>query len=109
MKRCPFCAGELKETDLQCPHCSQPLTGLEPLKKEKWFFKTSLVVLALLSVGPLALPLIWFHPRWSRRVKILTTAATLILTVVLGKALDTALKTLMENYRVLVNTLAPLK
>ncbi len=73
----------------------------------KWYFKTSVVVIALLSVGPLALPLVWFHPQYSRFVKILTTVITVVLTVVLGKALDASFKATMENYRVLMNALAP--
>ena len=46
----------------------------------KWYFKTPFVVIAVGAVGPLALPLIWFHPRLTRKHKVLITIAVLILT-----------------------------
>jgi len=73
----------------------------------KWYFKTSVVVIALLSAGPLALPLVWFHPHYTRFAKILTTVITIILTLALGKALETSMQSLLENYRVLADALAP--
>lgn len=39
----------------------------------KWYWKTSTLVIAVLSVGPLALPLVWFNPHLSRTQKIIYT------------------------------------
>jgi hypothetical protein len=46
---------------------------------DKWYLKTRTIVIALLLVGPLALPLIWMKPEWDFNIKI-------ILTVLLGIA-----------------------
>lgn len=48
--------------------------------KLKWYFKTSVLVIALLSIGPLALPLLWFNPHLHRRNKIVITIIVLVLT-----------------------------
>jgi len=46
----------------------------------KWYFKTSVLIIAILSVGPLALPLVWFNPRYSRATKVIISVLTLIIT-----------------------------
>ncbi|MBI5555113.1 MAG: hypothetical protein HY920_04605 [Elusimicrobia bacterium] len=40
---------------------------------KKWYWKTSTLVIAVLSVGLLALPLVWFNPHLSRNQKIIYT------------------------------------
>lgn len=52
----------------------------ESQPKKKWYHKTTLIILAFLSVGPLALPLVLFHPRYPLWVKAVTTVLTVILT-----------------------------
>ena len=69
------------------------------MEKEKWFFKTSVLVMALLSVGPFALPLLWFNPRYRALTKIIWTALILILTYWLAKVLDQSIKSILEYYR----------
>ena len=55
-------------------------------KKGKWYFKTSSLIVALLAIGPLALPLVWFSPALKRWLKVLLTIVTVIITVWLVKA-----------------------
>ena len=43
----------------------------------KWYFSTHWVVIALLCVGPLALPLVWLHPRY----KIVTKLAVTLIVI----------------------------
>ncbi len=40
---------------------------------KKWYWKTSTLIIAVLSVGPLALPLVWFNPHLSRKKKVIYT------------------------------------
>lgn len=40
------------------------------MPSERWFLKRNFVVIALLIVGPLALPLLWFSPGFKRPAKI---------------------------------------
>ena len=53
--------------------------------KTPWYFTTAFLVTALLTVGPLALPLLWLNPRYTTTQKILWTvvvsAATYWLTI----------------------------
>jgi hypothetical protein len=70
-------------------------------KKAPWYFKTSTIVIALLSVGPLALPLVWARPRWSRATKTIVTVVVLVVTYLLWDATSRALKSLGEYMQML--------
>ena len=61
VKRCPFCAEEIQNEAVKCRFCGEFL-GKSDRVRTKWYFSTGTLVLALLSVGPLALPLLWFNP-----------------------------------------------
>jgi len=80
MRTCPFCAKEIKEIVMECPFCGQVLDTSEK-PKPKWYFSTTIVVIALLSVGPLALPLVWFNPRYKRITKIVVSVIVVALTI----------------------------
>jgi membrane protein implicated in regulation of membrane protease activity len=56
----------------------------ESKPKNKWYFKTPLLVTAFLCVGPLALPLLWFNPRFTKKTKVIVSVIVLILTYYLG-------------------------
>jgi hypothetical protein len=66
--------------------------------KEKWFFKTQTVVMALLILGPLGLPLLWGHPRYRLRVKLFWTAVLVILTAITWKATAAAFHSIKCYY-----------
>lgn len=67
-------------------------------KKEKWYFKTSVFIIALLCVGPIALPLLWFNPRVSIKAKILTSIIVVVLTYFLIIFFNASLKTIADYY-----------
>jgi uncharacterized protein (DUF983 family) len=67
MIKCPYCGKEFDEKD-------QP--------KEKWYFTNYWVVIALLCFGPLALPLVWFNPRYNPRTKWIVSILVIIITII---------------------------
>jgi GNAT superfamily N-acetyltransferase len=74
-------------------------TGWHPDVPLKWYFRGESVVIAILAVGPLALPLIWWHPRLPRSKKVSYTILVLLLTLVLLALFALLLWQLIYVYR----------
>lgn len=80
IKKCPFCASEINAEAATCLVCGRPISQLQE-PKTKWYYSNFIVVVAILSFGPLALPLVWFHPHYKRNTKIIISVVVLALTV----------------------------
>jgi len=52
----------------------------------KWFFRPGGIILAVLCVGPLALPLVWLSPALRKKDKAIITILLVVLTIWLAKA-----------------------
>jgi len=105
MKKCPFCAEDIQDAAIKCKHCGEFLDGSTAPRSAKeqqpWYFRKSIIILALLSVGPLALPMIWWHPQMSRAWKIGLTIIILVVSWLLYKVTMESIRILMESYKML--------
>ena len=71
--------------------------------QNRWYFKTSILVIAVLVVGPFALPLLWFNPRYKMLSKIIWTLLILVASYYLTLTMVESLKNIKKYYDLAFN------
>lgn len=76
-----------------------------PREEKKWYYNLWVVVIAILALGPLGLPLIWFRPATNLYLKIGVTIAVVALTVWMTQGVFTFYGELMDSVKELNATM----
>ena len=101
VQRCVFCSRELDASFLYCPSCGGRIR-VSAKPAQKWYYSRYAVVVGLLTIGPFALPLVWFNPRYRILTKIVLTVVVVGLTVLVLYLLALLYLRLIEQIRQLM-------
>ena len=66
--------------------------------KEKWYFKTHVLIITFLFVGPLCLPIVLFNPNYDKKKKTVISIIIIILSILMGTVFVNSMKSIIKYY-----------
>jgi hypothetical protein len=77
---CTKCGKMVDDNDNYCRYCGNYLKGEEELP---WYYRSWLIYLGIIFIGPLMLPLIMKNPGMSQKKKVVLTVIIIVYTLLL--------------------------
>jgi len=65
----------------------------------KWYYKPLGILIAILCVGPLAIPLVMLSPAFTKKQKIMIIVATIVFTLALIKITEKATGVFLDQWK----------
>ncbi len=98
MKKCPGCGKDFSDDVNFCSYCGFQFNQKAQVN-EKWFHKPGSLIVAFLVVGPLMIPLVWTHPKYKQKTKIIITLVILAVTYIMIKICLISVKSYINVYK----------
>jgi len=103
----------MEDDAVKCSHCGgmldkyvdwERMLNEKKQQPERKHFKTSFLVIAFLCVGPFALPLLWFNPRFSQKTKIIVSVIVIIISYYLISMFMSSITSAGKYYQQIFNS-----